>query len=283
MTQRASRVLCWEACFNVRDVGGYEIPSGGRTRWRSFVRADNLVRLTPAGRASLVAYGVRTVIDLRAPFERRIDPSPFAPAGAGAGEVAYLHRPLLDREGADANVAAAVDAAPSVDAMYSLILERCRTQIGAAIRAVAVAPEGGVLVCCHAGKDRTGLIVALVLAVVGVPHATIAKDYALSERCLQPLYEAQLQREGDAEKRATLERQLRSPLNEAHARTMLTLLARLDEHHGGASAYLRDAGVGSSELGRLRARLGPQEGLGSKLTPLTSPTRATLSLRPVVG
>ncbi len=256
MTQHPRRVLSWESCFNVRDVGGYEMPSGGRTRWRSFVRADNLCRLTSDGRASLVAYGVRTVIDLRAPFERRIDPSPFAPAGAGAGEVAYLHLPLLDRDGTEANVWAAVDAAPSVDAMYSLIMERCRTQIGDAISAVAVAPEGGVLVYCHAGKDRTGLIAALVLAVVGVPYATIAKDYALSERCLQPLYASQLQREGDPEKRVALERQLRSPLNTARAHTMLTLLARLDEHHGGACEYLRGAGVGSSELGHLRVRLG---------------------------
>lgn len=113
-----------------------------------------------------------------------------------------------------------------------------------------------MLVYCHAGKDRTGLINALVLATAGVQHTTIAQDYALSDRCLQPLYEAQLQQERDAAKRLRLKRQLRSPLNAARPSTMLATLAHLDERHGGATSYLRRSGVASAELERLRARLG---------------------------
>ena len=126
MAQRRDRQLAWDACFNVRDIGGYTMQSGGCTRWGRFVRADNLRRLTPAGRAALVDYGVRTVIDLRAPFELQIDPSPFAPSGALPDAVKYLHLPILDPKGADQAAGAAIDAAPSVEVVYALLLEHCR-------------------------------------------------------------------------------------------------------------------------------------------------------------
>ena len=73
-TPPAARRLAWDACHNARDVGGYPIAGGGRTGWGRFVRADNLRRLSAAGRAALLASGVRTVIDLRSPFELGIDP-----------------------------------------------------------------------------------------------------------------------------------------------------------------------------------------------------------------
>jgi len=199
---------------------------------------------------------VRTVIDLRAPFERRMDPCPFAPSGVESDAVAYLNLPVLDPDAAGRAVVTAMDAAATVEAMYVLLLERCREQLGAVIRAMAAAPDGGVLVYCHAGKDRTGLIAALALAIAGVPKGTIAADYALSDGCLQPLYGAQLRQERDAGKRVAMERQLRSPRNAARAETMLATLGYLDERHGGVSGYLRWAGVAHEEMERLRARMG---------------------------
>src|SRR5205823_6268447 len=116
-------------------------------------------------------------------------------------------------------------------------------------------PVGGVLVYCHAGKDRTGLIAALVLAVAGVHHNTIASDYALSDACLRPLYEGQLRDERDTEKRAALARQLYSPLNAARPQTMVATLASIDQRHGGVSAYLGEAGMEEEDLERVRARM----------------------------
>ena len=255
MVSPRDRILAWEGCFNVRDVGGYETTSGDRVRWRSLVRADNLHRLTPGGRASLLGYGVATVVDVRAPFELRIDPSPFERGLGIPGAPTYLNIPLLDREERDREVAAAVDAAKTVEAMYELLLERCREQFGAVIRAIASASAGGVLVHCHAGKDRTGLVAALVLAVAGVERRSIARDYALSDGCLRPLYEAQLRKIRDAEQRAAVKRQIYSPLNAARPRTMLTTLAYLEERYGGAFGYLRAAGVEQRELDRLCARM----------------------------
>ena len=67
--QRRLRHLGWEGCRNVRDLGGYPAMHGHATCWHAIVRADNLASLTAAGRAALVAYGVRSIIDLRRPHE----------------------------------------------------------------------------------------------------------------------------------------------------------------------------------------------------------------------
>jgi hypothetical protein len=255
MVPPPDRRLNWEACFNVRDLGGYPTYGGGRTRWRRFLRADNLRRLTPGGCATLVAYGVRTVVDLRAPFELRIDPSPFAPPCTIPCAPAYLHLPLLTYADLGDATTAAIDDAPTLDAMYDLLLDHCRGQIAAIFRAIAAAPDGGVLVYCHAGKDRTGLITALALELAGVPRGVIAEEYALSERCLQPLYAAQFHSETDAAKRATLERQLRSPLNTARPDTMLATLTYLERRHRGVAGYLRASGIEPQELASVRTRL----------------------------
>ena len=103
---------------------------------------------------------------------------------------------------------------------------------------MATAPPGGVLVYCHAGKDRTGLVTALVLAVAGVPVATIAADYAASDGHLQPWYVAQLRRAPDAAARRLPAQSLRSPLNAAAPETMHATLVHLDRHHGGTYADL---------------------------------------------
>jgi protein tyrosine/serine phosphatase len=248
--------LDWDACYNARDVGGYPLAGGGQTRWGRLVRADNLRRLSARGRAALLASGVRTVIDLRSPSELGIDPYPFPPpgaAGATPGAPAYRNLPVLDP--AAAAEAAAVGEATTVEAMYAAVLAHGHARLGAILRAVATAPAGGVLVYCHGGKDRTGVVTALVLAVAGVPAADIAADYAVSDRYLQPWYEEQLRRAPDAPTRRRLARSLRSALNAAAPETMLATLAHLDRRYGGPEAYCSAAGLTDAELGALRGRL----------------------------
>src|SRR5215213_8706915 len=79
--QTWTRRLDWDACFNVRDLGGYPLPDGRETRWGAVVRADTLARLTPTGCAALVDYGVQTIIDLRRPRELETSPNRFAQPG----------------------------------------------------------------------------------------------------------------------------------------------------------------------------------------------------------
>jgi len=150
-TDHAARRLDWDACYNARDVGGYPLAGAGTTRWGRLIRADNLRRLTARGRTALLASGVRTVVDLRSPYELRIDPYPLPPAsatGTAPGAPAYRNLPVLDP--ADAAEAAAIAAAPTVAAMYAAMLAYGRARLGAVLRAVAAASW------CTATAGRTG-------------------------------------------------------------------------------------------------------------------------------
>ncbi|ACZ43549.1 protein tyrosine/serine phosphatase [Thermobaculum terrenum ATCC BAA-798] len=240
------RVLGWEGCLNVRDLGGYASRYGGETRWGAVIRADNLARLTEAGRRDLLAHGVRTVIDLRMPEEVRLHPNPFAKEGEHG--VRYHNISFLD------------PAVPKEDFTtlandYKWMLDTFSASVAEVMRVIASAPEGAVLFHCMGGKDRTGLISALLLEVAGVDRETIAADYALTQECLRPEWEAWLESEPD--KREERERELAKymPTKEV----MLEVLEYLDERYGGPIEYLRRAGVSEEELERIRARLVPIE------------------------
>jgi protein tyrosine/serine phosphatase len=247
-TRATGQRLAWDACYNARDLGGYPTMDGGRTRWQALVRADNLARLTAAGRAALVAYGVRTIIDVRNPFELTIDPNPFADAAPAADVPAYRHLPFEDETDADGQ--ALITAAETGAGVYAVMLDRNQARVGAIVAAIAGAPDGTVLVHCHAGKDRTGLVSALLLALAGASSQTIADDYARSDVHLQPLYDAYWASTDDLALRARVMQRWGRPVE-----NMLALLADLETRHGGARAYLRAAGVDDASLARLRARL----------------------------
>jgi protein-tyrosine phosphatase len=115
---------------------------------------------------------------------------------------------------------------------------------------IANARDGGVLIHCVGGRDRTGLIAALLLSLVGVPLETVAADYALSSECLRPRDEDFLANgPGRREERERLLVQMKT-----HPEIMLETLIRLDETYGSVTAYLRQAGVTEQELALLQAR-----------------------------
>ncbi len=237
------RVLRWDACYNVRDVGGYDTVDGDQTRWGALLRGDNLCRLTREGQAALVAHGVRTIIDLRSSSEQ-IAPHPFANPSQHDAPPTYLALPLQDDEDKAAN--AELHAEASVQKAYALYLDRFAPRVGAVIRAVADAPVGGVLVHCHAGKDRTGVVVALLLALAGVPRATIAANYALSDALLRPLYA----RTGVGGARDAPGQHLASRPD-----VMLATFAHLDARYGGVRTYLATCGIGARDMERIKERL----------------------------
>ena len=248
MIEESGRLLPWDACYNVRDVGGYDTVDGRRTRWGALLRADNLCRLTRDGQAALVAHGVRTIIDLRSPSELALEPHPFAEPAGHRGAPVYLSLSLLDEEDADAQ--AALAETDTTTAFYCRALDLFPAKIGAAITAVAEAPEGGVLVHCFAGKDRTGLVTAVLLELAGVPRETIAVDYALSDTYLQPLYNELLAPIEDAVEREKLAQQFTSL-----PKTLLDTLAHLDARYGGVRSYLEVCGVGAKDMERIKDRL----------------------------
>lgn len=238
------RRLAWEACYNVRDLGGLPTSDGRAIRWRAFVRADNLVRLTATGRRSLLDYGVRTIIDLRAARELEIDPSPFAESKADL-PCAYRHL-SLDAEAFQDRL----DGTESMHDIDVLALEHNAANIARIASTIADAPDGAVVVHCHAGKDRTGFVVALLLALVGVRDESIAEDYAASDECLRPLYDEWLRKAADPAARARLAARLVS-----RPESILATLSHLRTRYGGAERYLRRAGLDGARLRRIEDRL----------------------------
>jgi protein-tyrosine phosphatase len=249
-TSEPARRLSWDACYNVRDLGGYATSDGTQTRWRSFVRADTMCRLTVDGRTALLDYGVRTVLDLRRSDELRLDPNPFAAPPGQTSLVTYLNLPL--GAGASIHERAAVKAASgtTLEGLFCTVLDNYWRGIAAILAAIASAPEGGVLFHCHAGKDRTGIVAALLLTLAGVSYPTIAEDYALSAVCLQPIYDEQLRQEPDPARREWMATWMATT-----PETMLAILAHLDAKHGGAEAYLLASGVTGEKVERIRQRL----------------------------
>jgi protein tyrosine/serine phosphatase len=244
-----ARYLAWEACYNVRETGGYPTSDGGEIRWQALLRSDNLCRLTPRGIAALEGYGVRTIVDLRTPDEVGQATHPFAEEVAEAPGVTYLHLSLLDTDSAEAREAWRVASSPAEG--YCSIMDYSRNQFRAVLQAVAAAPEGGVLVHCHAGKDRTGLVVAVLLALAGVPEEVIAADYAATDRYLQLHYAEELAAlDGDPEQRARL-----AALQVCAPETMLAVLSYLDRQYQGVEGYVAACGVSAAEVEGIRRRL----------------------------
>jgi protein-tyrosine phosphatase len=240
------RQLEWEGCLNVRDLGGYPAANGRETRWGAVVRSDNLSPLTDAGREALRDHGIRSIIDLRMPEEAEQLPNPFA--GPGDHGVAYTNVSFINPD------VPPPEEFTTLANDYAGMLDRFQPEVSEIMRTIAKAPEGGVLVHCHAGKDRTGLVCALLLELAGVDRETTCADYALSEECLRPQREESLPDEPG--ERAEREQELSkySP----RAEVMMEVLERLDQDYGGAGPYLLRAGVAPQDIARVRERLLPR-------------------------
>jgi protein-tyrosine phosphatase len=246
------RRLTWDACRNVRDLGGLPIPDGGTIAWGALVRADNLCRLTATGRTSLLQHGVRTVIDIRFPDEVVAEPHPFQTASACSGAVTYLHIPVNSgRDPAqDVDASAAFAATRTRDEANRLEVDLNPVGFARIVAAFARAPAGGVAIHCHAGKDRTGIAVAVLLALAGVPDQAIAADYALSTGSRRTDPSAETPRAGAAPWWSQPHH-----YRDCDPEAMLATLAHLRAGHDGAEAYLLHGGATAAELAAARRRL----------------------------
>jgi protein tyrosine/serine phosphatase len=244
--------LEWEGCVNVRDLGGLPTEDGRRTRRHSVVRADNIRRLTDEGWHALEQHGVTRIVDLRFPEELAQDPPRDVDVevvhvsllGAGFGaDPEYVRR-------LDAHLDAVDDAADHHAWSYVDFLERYRDRFGLAVAAIADAPAGVVVFHCAGGKDRTGLVAALLLRLAGVARDEIGADYARSGANLAPLFEAWLAGVDDELLRRRGEKLSRTP-----PEAMVRVLEEIERRYGDVAGYLRAAGVTEEQLERLRERL----------------------------
>jgi protein-tyrosine phosphatase len=243
---RPARHLDWDACYNVRDLGGLPTADGGEIRWRSIIRTDTLTRLTAAGQQALIDYGVRTVIDLRSPTQAQEEPSVFASEASAPGSPRYLNLPL---EAYYPHVSALISQAQTRTEVYCIMLDHYPQNVAEALRAIAHAEPGGVVIHCHAGKDRTGVVTALLLELAGVPADIIGEDYAESQARLWPLYEQYVAEAGSEDKVDFWWKPTATP------EMMLAMLTHLQDRYGGVTAYLRQTGLTDAELAQLRRRL----------------------------
>jgi protein-tyrosine phosphatase len=239
-----SRQVELEGCHNFRDLGGYPTREGRRLRWRLLFRSDGLHLLTARDVARLrCELGIGHVVDLRSSGEIAIDGR-----GRLAAEALRIHHlPLFD--GA---VAASADlsARLSLADRYFLMAEHAGRPIARVLETLADADAPAVYHCA-AGKDRTGVVSAVLLGLLGVEDAVIVADYAATGRNLDAIIERLMASEGY---QGMLE-QLPPDTLHAEPETMLALLDRVRAKYGSMRGYVREIGVPDEAVSRLERRL----------------------------
>jgi protein-tyrosine phosphatase len=225
---------------NLRDLGGYPAAGGRTVRRRTLLRSDALHRLDDAGRAALARLGLRTVIDLRT--DQEVQAAPSALDGTGART---FHVPLFSDE-------AISRLPPERAAIYRYMIDDCGTAIAEAIGRLCASDALPGLIHCTAGKDRTGLVVALVLDVTGVPDEFIAADYAMSAAYHDPVTAQAIRRVRAA---SGVGRWLDLGALGASPQVITTALARVRGQAGSVAGYLMQHGLTRPELGRLSRAL----------------------------
>ena len=252
MAQRqADRWVQVEGSSNVRDLGGLPLTGGGETAYGVVYRSDTLQEWTPADREAWRRRGLGLVVDLRTPLEAEQE-------GRGplvdAGEVRYLNAPLLPDEAVlrgDSELVVHDDSRSArVERYLSYLSGDGGANLVRAVEAIA-ASEQPALFHCAAGKDRTGVVAAVLLEVAGVERQAVVDDYALTTQRLDGIKERLGRLPSYARDMAD-----RDPSHHlAEPGTMRALLDALDERHGGARAWLLAHGVAEETLQRLALRL----------------------------
>jgi protein-tyrosine phosphatase len=237
------RVISLEGAVNFRDLGGYATTDGRHTRWRVLFRADGLSELSPTDFAVMRDLGIRTVVDLRSGYE--VEQSRFDLA---AHPVAFHHFPFID-ELPDVET---WDRQPGLlGAQYKEMLVDAVPQIIGALE-VLTAPEAQPAVFhCTAGKDRTGLLSALVLSLLGVPEETVVADYALSGGAMERLRAKLILKYPDGKEAITSIDEVFS----ADPANMVELFRYLRERFGSVDGYAASVGVPEALVARLRQTL----------------------------
>jgi protein-tyrosine phosphatase len=242
---RMSRLIDLEGCLNFRDLGGYPAADGRSVRWRRVFRSDALHLLTARDVARIRdELGVRDVIDLRSSAEVRSEGQ--GPLAEHA--VRFHHVPLFDAEvrSEDRERAAQITLADR----YVFLAELAGERIAQVVRLLADA-ETPAVYHCAAGKDRTGVISALLLGLLGVADEVIVADYVATRENLGAIVDRLRSLEGY---RAMLDA-LPPDTMHAEPETMLEFLARLRASHDSIEAYARHVGLAGDAIDRLRDRL----------------------------
>jgi protein-tyrosine phosphatase len=242
-SSQPTRTLSFSAMLNFRDVGGYTGLDGLTVRWRRLFRSDSLHRLGDADRETFSALGVRTVVDLRRPDE--VDRDGRVPAHDG---LRYHHIHPEHEEWRHSQLDVAPDAERFLADRYLELVRDGHAGLAAVLQVIADERSAPVVVHCVAGKDRTGVVCALTLSLLGVADVDIAEDYALSAAAADRFTRRMRQAEPDA-----LEvpgQFIASPVG-----AMLLFLRELRQQYGSTERYAAEAGVSASQIDAMREHL----------------------------
>ena len=246
------RLVHLSGTHNFRDTGGYRVGASVARRGRLF-GSDVMHGIDDARRGKLVELGVSRVVDLRSDHE--IDAAPNLVDGLGI----TVHRvPVFDGAAPTAQIPQDI----TVGALHRHIVDERRPRLVEAIRLIPYVPDdGSVVVHCTAGKDRTGLVVALVLAAARVARGDVVSDYAQTEGHLRGAW-ADAMLAAIAAKGFELTPGLIEMVTASPASVMDEVLADLEAAHGTVAGYLRANGLSEAELSALTTSIvaGPDPG-----------------------
>lgn len=251
MEQRERRIRL-QGSYNFRDIGGYAGADGKTVRWERVFRSDALFRLTPEDLDTLRPLGLATLIDLRTRAEiERTGPSPLLVAHG----TNHRHHPFLN----DPVDPDDLDALPKLADLYAGLLDTGAETIRGVFDTLANTDHYPAVIHCAVGKDRTGIVVSILLRSLGVDDETIVTDYAITETNFHELV-AHLRATNNAELLAEIDA-IRPDLMAAPAATMRDFLGLIDTRFGGTEQLLADSGVPAGAMAELRSLLLEPSGL----------------------
>ena len=230
------RVVPLFAVHNFRDLGGYPTNDGRHTRWRTLYRADGLYRLTPDDANIVMNLGVRTVVDLRTNNEVR-ERGTFP---VEDHDVAYHHLPIIDATWGETQTPEFNDEVEFLVWAYREMLAEAAPRFADAINLLSQQTVLPAVFHCAAGKDRTGILAALVLGVLGVDESIIAADYGLTRSATTRLRAWARQHQPEL---ADLYDRMPPRFTAADPRAMAIILNDITSRYGSLRNYVREIGV----------------------------------------
>jgi protein-tyrosine phosphatase len=232
---------------NFRDVGGYATEDGRTVQWRRLYRADSLGWLAGEDLTTFRALRVRTVIDLRHPFE--VEKAGRVPESEGQS---YHNLPIEGRRWSATPYREEWGVARYLADRYLEVTEDGVGNLRTALETIAKADNAPVVIHCAAGKDRTGVLTALVLSLAGVSQDDVVADYALTGLATELFIADWRTRHPDAP--------MWPGFGLAPAETMRLFLTDLARRHGSLERYVTQVlGVSPATIDELRAHLLTEE------------------------
>ena len=252
MSQSYPRHIHFESVPNFRDLGGYRTHDGRTVAWRRVFRSAALHKMSERDITRLKQdIRPRAVIDLRRPRDPEKNSEPLL-----LEEIGARYYPIPFRPDSASYLEDEAKAHPNATHMGEIYLYRIREQpfgkrLVDALEVIAEKDNHPLVFHCSAGKDRTGVLAAMVLAAMGIVDEDVVEDYALSAPLMKDIRDRMTR---DPETAQAVKDQPDFQW-EASAESMAAFLAALRREYGSADGYLRANGAGSSLVDRLKAAL----------------------------